>query len=464
MMRKTLAQVLADYAVNLHYDQLPKASIERAKEVILDASANFINGRFDAAAVPLLQYAKSISEEVKTEATFTFLSEQDYALSTRAAIFAYCAMGRMADMDDGFSKAMGHPGSFLVPTLLIMGKLHKISGKEAIAALVAAYDVYARIAEALNPYMHRERGFDATGVCGSVAAAALLARIMKCDSGQAANAMGLAGTFSGGIIECQQDGTSGKYLCGAWAALNGLRAVDLARAGFTGSPQILEGKRGLFQAFQSSHGFETDHVLDSLGKLFKINEVYFKRFACLRGVHATLDAALQLKESYHLVPEQIEKVEIRASSYLLRFAEPYPKTEISAQSSLPFTTAVVLLYGKLDSAEFLRECLKDETVSRFEERIIVKYDSDLEAYLKEHPSHFSASKVGVYTSSGKILTHTQHIPIGETKETKFGWDMVASKFTHLVEKTPFGVLNQQYIHQIQQLEYCNALSEIFVLK
>ena len=130
--------------------------------------------------------------------------------------------------------AMGHPGSVLVPLLLSMAQLHRNDGKQMITAIVAAYDVYARLGEAINPFMYREKGFDATGVCGAVAAAALVSKLTNASAKQTKDAMGIASLFTGGLIEYQNDGTSGKILCSGWAALTGLRAVRLASCGFTG--------------------------------------------------------------------------------------------------------------------------------------------------------------------------------------------------------------------------------------
>lgn len=448
----TLIQSLADYLINLKYDDLPPQAIETAKQVILDAYGNIICSRFSDRTEQVMHYASLISDSYKAGRSVPIIGEATMQFSVDAALFAYAVMGRMADMDDGYSHAMGHPGSFLVPVLLVVAPMYQRTGCEVITAIIAAYDIYARIGEAINPSMHRDRGFDATGVCGAVAAAALIAKLSGFNIARTVHAMGLAAIFSGGLIECQNDGTSGKYLCGAWAVMNGLRAVRLAECGFTGPSKALEGKSGLFQGFQGTSGYDASHVLDNLGRDYKINSIYFKRYACLRGLHATMDAILSLKEKHGLTPDNVRVIDVRASRFLLRLSNLEPKTVISAQGSIQFAAAVMLKYSRLDSEEFLLDCLNDLEIQTLMARVSVTEDQDMQAYLEAHPSHFSASKVIILTADGKRLEEFRALPDGEAAEHRFGWEMLESKFKHLVRDTPLSEESSARIAFIKELE------------
>ena len=101
----------------------------------------------------------------------------------------------------------------------------------------------------------------------ALAAAALAAKMRGADAGQIKDAMGLASLFTGGLIEYQNDGTSGKIMCGGWGALTGMRASRLAACGFTGPEAALEGRYGFFQAFTGTSGHcDMSHVLDNLAR------------------------------------------------------------------------------------------------------------------------------------------------------------------------------------------------------
>ena len=414
----TLIESLSNYAAELEYEDISERAINTAKQAILDSYGNIICGCFSKESTQIKEYARYLTEGYLSKEQVPLLDVQTSFVSPRAALFYYAAMGRMADMDDGFSRAMGHPGSFLIPALLVMGWLYPCSGRQAIGAIVAAYDVYARIGEAINPSMHRERGFDATGVCGAVAAAALIAKIKQLDKEQFRNAAALAASFSGGLIECQNDGTSGKYLCGAWALVN------------------------------------------ALGSEFKINDIYFKRYACLRGVHATMDAILSLLQKYNLDEDDVDAIDIRASSYLMRLSRPAPQTVVAAQGSLQFTSAVILKYRRLDSESFLRECMRNNEVLELMNKITVTPDDEMEAHYSANLSHFSASKVKLTTKDGQMLEAVKFVPDGESKDDRFGWDMLEAKFSNLAGATPITRREEEYIHFIKHLENQESIKKL----
>ena len=456
----TLIESLSNYAAELEYEDISERAINTAKQAILDSYGNIICGCFSKESTQIKVYARYLTEGYLSKEQVPLLDVQTSFVSPRAALFYYAAMGRMADMDDGFSRAMGHPGSFLIPALLVMGWLYPCSGRQAIGAIVAAYDVYARIGEAINPSMHRERGFDATGVCGAVAAAALIAKIKQLNKEQFRNAAALAASFSGGLIECQNDGTSGKYLCGAWALMNALQAVELAAHGFTGPYKALEGKAGLFNAFCGRAGFDASHVLDGIGSEFKINDIYFKRYACLRGVHATMDAILSLLQKYNLDEDDVDAIDIRASSYLMRLSRPDPQTVVAAQGSLQFTSAVILKYRRLDSESFQRECMRNNEILELMKKITVTPDDEMEAHYSANLSHFSASKVKLTTKDGQMLEAVKFVPDGESKDDRFGWDMLEAKFRNLAGATPITRREEEYIHFIKHMENQESIKKL----
>jgi 2-methylcitrate dehydratase PrpD len=195
--------------------------------------------------------------------------------------------------------------------------------------------------------MYRERGFDATGVCGAIAAAALVSKIIGADAEKTKDAMGIASLFTGGLIEYQNDGTSGKIMCSGWGALTGMRAVRLSSCGFTGPDAALEGKYGFFQAFKGTSGHcDMSQVLNNIGKDFRITKIYFKRHACQRGLHAVLDAVIDLRESYALTPDMIKSIDVRTSSFVYRLSNSNPKTAVGGKYSVYFSSSIkIWTYG-----------------------------------------------------------------------------------------------------------------------
>jgi 2-methylcitrate dehydratase PrpD len=461
MNNKYLIYGLAEYVTSLKYEDLTKRAIEVAKQCILDSYGNMIFGRYSEASIKIMKYMHMSDMRISNEKPVSVIGTDFQETGIDNAVFGHTMMARCADLDDGYRHAMGHPGSGLVPLLLAVAELNKNNGKEMITALTAAYDVYARLGEALNPFMYREKGFDATGVCGAVASAALISKLMSLSTEKTKNAMGIASLFTGGLIEYQNDGTSGKIMCSGWGALTGLRAVRLSLCGFTGPNAALEGRYGFFQAFMGNSGhLNIDNVLTNLKKDFKITSIYFKRHACQRGLHAMLDSVLELREKFSLTCDRIKKVDVRTSSFLERLSNPIPSTAVGAQASAQFTSAIVLKYGRLDSESLVFKSFTDPEILALVKKISISKDEKIEAYLNEHPTHFCAANVIIETLDGEKIEKWRAVPLGDP-ETPFGWDMLKTKFNHLIAGTPFENSKEKSFEFIINLETKEDIKELF---
>lgn len=455
---------LANYVAKLKYEDLPQDVREKAKQVILDSYGNMIFGRYSDSTEKILKYRELADANFAAEKQVSLLDETPMKSAAETAVFTHTMMARCADLDDGYAQAMGHPGSSLVPLLLTASQMFGRNGKDMITAVTAAYDVYARLGGAVNPFMYRERGFDATGVCGAVAAAAMFAKLQGLGFEEIKNAMGLASLFTGGLIEYQNDGTSGKIMCGGWGALTGMRAVRLALCGFTGPDAALEGKYGFFQAFKGTSGrCDMSHVTEDLGREFKIMKIYFKRFACQRGLHALLDGMLALREEAGLTPDNIARVIIRTSSFVYRLSHPKPKTAVGAQASAQFTSAVALKYGRMDSEHLVFKSFDDPEIHELVAKTEMILDDDVQNYLEEHPAHFTAAKILITKTDGSEYGKFVGLPLGDV-ESPFGWDMLAAKFHNLIGGTPAEESEQARFDFIRNLETKSGVDPLFITK
>ena len=104
-----------------------------------------------------------------------------------------------------------------------------------------------RIALAIQP-SHFQRGFQSTATCGGFGAAVAAARLAFHDVAAAdhkiASTIGLVASFSGGLTRFYFSGSTVKRIHAARAAENGVGATLLARHGFAGPEDIIEGANG----------------------------------------------------------------------------------------------------------------------------------------------------------------------------------------------------------------------------
>lgn len=452
-----LTRQLANFVTRLCFEDLPPKTVDYAKKCVLDALANMIYGRYSHIGEQIMAYSFATRTKSIGESEVALLGTNE-SFAKETAVFAHASMARISDLDDGYSSAMGHPGTVLVPLALAMAELYRRSGREMMTALVAGYDVYARIGEALNPAMYRERGFESTGVCGAIAAAVVAGKLMGQKSGQIEDAMGIAASFAGGLIEYQNDGTSGKILCCGWAALNGMRAASLAAHSFTGPVAILEGKKGFLQAFRGSK-MTPDDIATGLGQNFKITDIYFKRHACMRGMHAAVDAVLWLREQYELRIEDIKCIDVYTTDFLQRLSNPVPKTATQAQCSVQFALATALKQGHIYSEETLISCLHDEQVLELADHTKIINDKEIEGYLATHPTHWTAVRVRIFKYDGSAYEKWFPTP-QDDKETPLDYEALCVKFTRLTSSTPFAAAATRLCATISELEKVECVAAL----
>lgn len=303
----SLLRLLSNHVVETTFDKLPPEVVEKTKQSILDNLGNMMAGRYSEKGKGLLQYA----DRWKNHLQATILGHGKVGME--AAAFANAGLSRIMDLDDGHRAAMGHPAVIIMPSVYALGEVLGCSGKEAIAAIVAAYDVYIEIGSAINPSSYTGKGFDTTGIAGVLAVAAATSKLNKLNAEETKNAMAIAGLHAGGFIEYLTDGSAGKILCPGWTTATGFRAVEMVKCGFTGPETLLEGKRGLFQCF--SDKYDSTHFGADLGKKYHIMTTYFKAHACLRRLHQAIDAMLLLRSKYALNPNSVKAVTVNAGPF-----------------------------------------------------------------------------------------------------------------------------------------------------
>src|SRR5262249_26245605 len=152
-------------------------------------------------------------------------------------------------------------------------------GAQALTAIVAGYEVMTRVGNAINSgsarMAHHRKGFHPTATCGVFGAAAIAAKLAGFSIEQTAQALGVAGSFAGGLSESLSDGTDAWRAHGGIAAHNGLLAASLAGAGLTAPREVLDGKKGFCTAFTDGR-YDAEALVEALGERFMVADAAFK--------------------------------------------------------------------------------------------------------------------------------------------------------------------------------------------
>ncbi|MGE3874649.1 MAG: MmgE/PrpD family protein [Parvibaculaceae bacterium] len=278
-----------------------------------------------------------------------------------AAGAAYAAATQIDNLDghDGYNPTKGHVGVVVAPTLAILAeKLPHLSGREALAAIAAAYEVAGRAAIALHATV---ADYHTSGAWNALGVAALAARLRGLDRRQLREALGIA-EYHGPRSQMMREIATPTMLHdgSGWGALAGLTATTLAEHGFTGAPAI------------TVEAPEVAAHWADLGQFWQILQHYIKPYPVCRWAHAAIDATRVLVLAHDLKPAQIAAIEVNSFHEAACLFGGLPETTSKAQYSLPFAVAAMAIHRRIGVEHISGAGLADPAVAQFLERITVR--------------------------------------------------------------------------------------------
>lgn len=389
----TLSQALARFADGVSYAALPEAVERSIRERILDTIGLCLGaGPLDTSAM-----GRSVALAWGGAGEATTIGFGDRLPATGAG-FVNGVLAHSLDFDDTHLPSVLHPSASVIPAALATGEAVNASLEDIIAAAAAGYEICIRTGMAaydreLGNSIFFERGWHATSICGTLAAAAVGAKLFGLGADGIGHALGIACSMGSGVIEANRAGGSVKRLHCGWAVHAGLIAAQCARAGLTGPPTALEGRFGFYQAFCSGRFF-ADEILSGLGDDWCIPGIFYKPYPANHFTHAGIDAALRLRKRVDI--GLIESLTLGVATPTVRtIGEPReekirPRSGYHAQFSGPFTVAAALIGGGglgVDLADFTDANARDARYLDLAARVTVVGDPECDAIF---PNQFPA--------------------------------------------------------------------------
>ncbi len=339
----------------------------RAARHLLDWLGCALVGPTSAPGVALAAYASAQPAETKS----CFAVGAAPCSASRAA-FTNGGLGNIFEMDDVHRASILHAGDVVIPAALAAAQANNASPDSLLTAIVRGYEIALRIGTAASA-----GGYSAwynSGTCGVFGSAMAAGVASDLEADRLADALGQAGMMAAGIWQCRLEPTYSKQLATAHAAHCGVIAAELAKAGFPGAKQILEGELGFFKTYYPDA--DPGLTLQSSGPDWKIEEVSFKPWSACRHAHPVIEAALTLKD---LCPAaNISHITINTYAAAIDFCDnPKPQSDHEARFSLQHCVAVSLLRGDPQIADFDQSARADKSVLSLIERCVVAEDKAL---------------------------------------------------------------------------------------
>ncbi|UCH01648.1 MAG: MmgE/PrpD family protein [Candidatus Bathyarchaeota archaeon] len=262
MVKTSLTRRLANFAYNFSYNSVSDFVIKQVKRCLLDYLGVTLAGYETPLGKTIVNYVKNIGG--CREAT---LIGDGCQVPCSNAAFANATLGHILELDDGHRYARGHPGVTSIPAVLSIAEKEDSHGKDVVTAIILGYEIFARIAKAINP-SHLLRGFHTTGTCGTFGAAIAAGKVLDLNEKELTNALGIAGTQASGLMEVFWGESRIKPLQAGKAAQSGVLAAILAKEGITAPDTILEGEKGFIRATSDSYNLE--QIVKGLNQDFEI--------------------------------------------------------------------------------------------------------------------------------------------------------------------------------------------------
>lgn len=448
------SKLLSEFAHSINYSSLPKETVDMAKMCVQDLIGVAMAGSRRAEADIWKQYFTRDAQEKQA----TVWSPGLECCGYRQAAALNSAYGHLLDMDDVHNSSISHLGVVTIPAAIAVGQRLGKSGKEVIAAIVAGYEVGARIGEAINPesywYWHT------TSVVGTFTAATAAGKLLGLSKEQLLNCFGSAGTQSAGVWQFLADGAMSKSLHTANATLCGIRAAELSLLGLTGAREILEGERGLIRAIAPAYNL--DALTRNYANPYSILANSFKPYACCRHTHSAGYAIERILAAQPIAAEEIVKIVDRTYRMAANLTDnPNPTTPYAYKFSLQYCIAAAIVYRDLSDKSFSEERTKNPAIRHLMDKVKIVVDDTLEQEYRDNPNQWT-HLIEITTADGKTYGIRVDYPIGDFNNP-FTCSMADNKLAILTGEFLPDEKRARLIENINHLENMDNINQLFEL-
>ena len=407
------ARLFARNFATLRYEDLPQSVIDMTKNEILDTLGVTIVGAGQPGPKQLRQLLEHWGGCPESSVIGTRLK-----LPAPNAAQLNATMAHARDYDDVHETAVMHPGLVtIMPALAIGESIGRMSGRELIVAVAAGADMICRLGLATRPGVSpMSTGWHFTTLYGYVTAALTAGRILGLSEERLVNAFGIAYHQSSGNGQCVVDGALTKRLGPGFAVRGGMMAALLAKLDVTGARDSLEGQQGLFAVYQRGE-YDRDKLTQDLGRHFEGLNVSLKPYPCCRGVHASIDAALQLVVEHDIRAEDIAEIVIstgEANHGLLCTpfaAKVRPRNPVDTQFSIPWGVATALLRRRVAMQDFTASAMEDAEMLSLTAKISAVADPTLNSARGVEPA-----RVDLKLNDGRHLSARVELARGSPQQ------------------------------------------------
>jgi len=410
----SVAEMLAQRIAAVRPGLLPVATTRKCEDLLIDVVGLCVTARNQ-------DYIESALAGCDDDGSCTAIGHTR-TLTAAGAAFVNGTAAHGEDFDDTFEGGPVHAGAVVVPAVLAACERHNPDGRMALTGIAVGTEVLCRLSLVVPKAVHKA-GFHPTAIFGAMGAAAGAGAAMGLNPKQIVDALGIAGSMAGGIIEYLAEGAWTKRLHAGWAAQSGIRAALLARGGFVGPRTVFEGVHGLFHGFAHTTRGDYDALTGDFGARWVTDTLAFKPYPCGTMAQPYIDCARRLAARGIEAEDVVEIVCEVAEGTVHRLWEPLadkqrPPNGYAAKFAVPYLLAAGFIHGGVGLGAFTESAIADRRVLTLAAK--VKYVIDPQnPYPNNYTGHLRAT-----LKDGSVIEERQPYLRGGAQEPLTRQDVI----------------------------------------
>jgi 2-methylcitrate dehydratase len=393
----SLSGQMARFALDLQYQDIPDESIWEAKRFLLDSVGCALAAVNNEDMAAMYRFTEKLGGTPEAS-----VIGRDFKTNAANAALMNCLLTRALDYNDIYwEQDPSHP-SDMIGAALAASEVNGKTGRETLVAIIIAYEMELRWCHAANPGV-REVGWHHATLTQFVSPL-VAGKMYGLDLDQMVAAVGISGSSHftlGGVVAGHL--TNMKNTADPLAAQAGVLAALMAREGYEGPVEVIEGKEGLFEVLNNVE-WQPEWLLKGLGEEFMITQCSYKAFPTEALTHQPISAALQVCQEQGLAAEDITEILVettaRGADILSDPSKYQPTTKETADHSLPYVIAAAVADGNVLPDSFSDEKLKDPRIWDLLGKIKVVADPEIDAMFPG----VKRARVSITTNDGNTFT------------------------------------------------------------
>ena len=436
---------------DISFESLPPDVIDVARGAVMDGIANMLAGSREPLATVLLKHlARFPGDPVAT------VVGHDLRVDPFQAAFANGIFCHSMDFELMWYPPT-HPTGPTLGAILALSELRPVTGKDALAALVAGFEIQGQLNWAIFKSGTRwPNGLHPPGLLGPFGAAVTSAKLLGLDVQGTRNAMGIAASRAGSLMA--NTGTMTKSSHTGHSARVGLESALLAEVGFTGSDEILEATHGFNEVYFDG-GMNLEAMVSSFGAPYRMVDpgVIVKKYPSQYPTHWSIDAALKIRSDADFHPHDIARVTVEVGEDNESARVERPTTGLAGKFSISFTVAAALLDGAISIDTFRDERLHSSDMQETLEKIeIVRHSS-----VRAMDFAQAWSRVTVVLRDGSERTARVDRPLG-IWDNPLPWDRWVEKYQHCATRAVSARRADEILELVEAFEDVSDVGKEFV--